>query len=657
VSVPIDPAELMRATMMVSAVIALWTARRVRRHQVAGGTALAWLLVAVGCWCITSTVHGLVESLPAKLVWAKIQYVAISTVGPLWLLFATQYAGTTWFAAPRTAAAEATGGKGTRIRAGHAARIAMWIIPAATIVLAVTNEWHRVLWTSVATTSSGAAIYAHGWWFFVAAAYNYALILAGTLLIARTLRRSPPAFRAQLFALIAACMVPWGGNMLYIAGWGPAPGIDVTPLGFAASVLLIAWTLHRNDLFDLVPVARDLVIDSLSDAMIVIDPSLRILDMNSAARELAMRKAAVTTHKGRWVGREVDSVFPLLKNTMLETTAVVSTSEIIMTAGEPAYFDIRMLPVRRRGRALGVWVIMLRDVTVERRAAAERDALQLRMQEQQRREGLSILASGLAHEFNNLLAGVVGNADLLAMEVPASSSMGSSVGAILLNAQRAADLVSKMLAYAGERHGSSARIDVDAMTRDLLDLVRASAGRHCTMTYDGQPALIDADPTQFRQVAMNLIINAAEAVSDAGQISISTGTQVLTTTELSAMRFGEGAAPGPYAFLAVQDNGVGMDERTLARLFQPFFTTKTNGGLGLAAVQGIVRGHRGALQVDSQPGVGSRFCVWFPLAESSHGEGDSRGGAGDRGKGTAPNPVPVKGDAESVPAFARVNAS
>jgi signal transduction histidine kinase len=277
--------------------------------------------------------------------------------------------------------------------------------------------------------------------------------------------------------------------------------------------------------------------------------------------------------------------------------------------------EVRMMPLRSRNGHVAAWVVLLRDITVQQAAAAERDALRERVQEQQRRESLSILAGGLAHDFNNLLAGIVGNADLLAMQIPSSSAMGSSVGAILLGAQRAADLVDKMLAYAGERHGGMDRIDIDGQVRDLLDLLRASAGRHCTMRHKGQPAEIEGDPTQVRQVIMNLIINAADAVDQGGEIHITTGVERLSFGQLRQMDFGTDSAPGRYAFVDVRDNGCGMTPETLRHIFDPFFTTKHSGhGLGLAAVQGIVLGHRGALRVDSDPSWGSRFRVWFPLA-------------------------------------------
>jgi len=236
------------------------------------------------------------------------------------------------------------------------------------------------------------------------------------------------------------------------------------------------------------------------------------------------------------------------------------------------------------------------------------------VQEQQKRESLSVLAGGLAHDFNNLLAGIIGNADLLAMQIPRSSELTSNVGAILLGAQRAADLVSKMLAYAGERHGASEDVDLDALVREMLDLLEASVARHCTLRYHGIPVHVFADPVQMRQVVMNLIINAAEAVDEeTGTVVVSVGAESLSADDLATMEHGDAAPPGDYAFVEVRDNGPGIDEVTLRHIFTPFYTTKPAGhGLGLAAVHGIVRGHRGALRVDTVVGRGTCFRVWLP---------------------------------------------
>jgi signal transduction histidine kinase len=570
--------------------MALWLGTLVqrRRPSAPGAGTFMWLMVAVGGWCLTSAFHTISTSLETKVVWAKVQYLFVASAPVFWLLFTAGYAGVAWSTSVRI-------------------RRALWVVPAVTIVMAATNEWHRAIWPVVSIEPNGGTIYAHGWWFWVAVLFNYALMGTGTVLLARSLRRSPPPFQTQLLAFIVAAVIPWAGNLIYLLGVA-APGFDLTPPAFAVSGLLFAWAIYRNHLFDLIPVARDMVVDSLSDAVIVLDPSRRILDANAAATELL-------AYDSDLIGRRIDTILPALADLPLSVSSVSTALDVSRPHGVEHY-DVRVMPVRTTKRESAAWVVLLRDVSDQRRAAAERDALQERVQEQQRRESLSVLAGGLAHDFNNLLAGIVGNADLLSLQVPPKSEMRSNVTAILLGAQRAADLVSKMLAYAGERHGSIARVDLDALTEELLDLLRASAARHCTLDYRGETALIDADPTQIRQLVMNLIINAAESVEEGtGRVSIASGTGRLTARQLGEMTFGQDAEPGDYAYLEVCDTGTGMDLETQRRIFTPFFTTKASGhGLGLAAVQGIVLGHRGALRVDSQPGAGTRFCVWFPLA-------------------------------------------
>lgn len=589
--------------LFVSAALALWAATLIQRRPAAPSTSAAvWMPIGVAIWCTTSAFHGLADALPTKIFWAKVQYGGMVLVPPMWLLFAGEYAGAVWAGDRRLRA----------LIIGFA---------AATFGLAATNEWHELIWSDVTLQPNGIAVYGHGGWFWLAVAVHYAEMLAGTAVFVQTLRRSPQAFRGQLLTVIAASIVPWLFNALYLLGLFAAPGFDLTPLAFAASTVLITWAIYRNQLFDLVPVARDMLIDSLSDAMIVVDPSRRILDMNAAARHLVAKR-------DDWLGAPLEQLFPLLNPIHLDR-AVRHSTTLISTAASKHY-EVRVMELRNRTHHHAASVLLLRDVTAQRKSAVEREALEQRVREQQKRESLSVLAGGLAHDFNNLLAGIMGNADLLALKVPPGSEQSSNVGAILFGAQRAADLVSKMLAYAGERHGSTERVDLDVLISELLDLLRASAGRHCTVTYEGHTAPIVADATQIRQVAMNLIINAAEAVEEgSGVVTITTGAEQLSAWQLADMKFGGEAKPGDYAFLHVRDNGPGMDEDTLNRIFNPFFTTKASGhGLGLAAVQGIVRSHRGALRVDSSRGAGSRFCVWFPLAAPDQASGPRPQGSG-----------------------------
>jgi PAS domain S-box-containing protein len=580
--------------LFICAGLSVWLVTLLRRRATARGARIfTALMLAVALWSVTSALHSLAGTIEQKLLWAKVQYISVASVPVLWLLFAAEYGG------PRLQRIE---------------HLLLWPVPIATMLLAATNEWHQAIWTSVRMEANGVTVYEHGWWFWIDALFNYALVCGGSIMLARAAQRSAPVFRAQIFALVGAAAVPLLANVVYLSG-ASVPGLDPTPLAFTASGLLFVWSVYRNHLFDLVPVARGMVVDSLTDAMIVLDPARRILDVNAAARRLAGGVDDL-------IGRQVDDVLPQLARLPLEATDSAPPVLFVTARGGSFRYDARVTPVGTDRGGEAAWVVLLRDVTDQWRAAHERDALQARMQEQQRRESLSVLAGGLAHDFNNLLAGIVGNADLLALQVPPKSEMRNNVTAILLGAQRAADLVSKMLAYAGERHGSTARVDLDVLTRELLDLLRAAAARHCTIEYQGSPACLDADPTQIRQVAMNLIINAAESVEEgSGVVVVTTGTGRLTPRQLGEMTFGQDSGPGDYVYLEVVDNGHGMDPQMLRRIFMPFFTTKTAGhGLGLAAVQGIVLGHRGALSVDSEPGRGSRFSVWFPAADGTNVE-------------------------------------
>jgi signal transduction histidine kinase len=592
---------LLSGVLLLGAAFALGVATFTgRRRSAPGKTPFLLLMAAVAVWCATSGFHALAESLEAKLWWARVQYLGIASVPPLWLLFAGEYADAGWTFDRRV-------------------RIAVWVVPILTVLAVATNDWHHAIWPSMRIDSSGLTVYGHGWAFWVAAAYNYLLVLEGTTQLVLALLYTPPPFRGQWLALIVAAVTPLVGNVLYISRITP-PGLDLTPVAFAASGILFVSALYRDHLFDLVPVARDAVVESLSDAVIVLDESRRTLDMNAAARRLAGDPET-------WVGQPVDALVPLvsgLGNDAVRDSSVTLVRDV--EGGQKEYFDARILRVRRPNWRSAAWVALVRDVSERTRAEAARTALEARVREQQKRESLSILAGGVARDFNELLAGIVVNADRLTLKVAPSSEMGESLGAILLAAQRAADLVDTLLAYAGERQGSPAPVDLDELVREMVGLLRGSAARHCALRYAGRPAPIDADPTQIRQVAMNLILNAIDAVdAQSGEIVVATGVDDLSGPQLAAVDCADDAVPGLYAYLDVADNGRGMDEATVGRIFQPFFTSRpSRRGLGLAAVQGIVHAHRGALRVESAPGQGTRFRVWFPLAAGRRVEAGTR---------------------------------
>jgi PAS domain S-box-containing protein len=258
-------------------------------------------------------------------------------------------------------------------------------------------------------------------------------------------------------------------------------------------------------------------------------------------------------------------------------------------------------------------LVIVRDITERKRAEEQRLAFERNMLETQRRESLGVLAGGVAHDFNNLLTTILGNAGLALMDLPLGSPLRGSIKQIESAAERAADLTRQMLAYAGKGRFLIQRVDLNSMIQENLRLLGASIGAGIALRYSLAPDLppIEGDIAQIRQVLMNLIINAAEAIGDQdGTIVLRTGLYEGDRTQLDAL-----GITGACVALEVADTGHGMDEATLTRIFDPFFTTKFTGrGLGLAAVQGIVRSHSGALRVASRPGHGSTITILLPAA-------------------------------------------
>lgn len=271
--------------------------------------------------------------------------------------------------------------------------------------------------------------------------------------------------------------------------------------------------------------------------------------------------------------------------------------------------------------ALHVFEGLAIDITAQKQAEAARLELERKLLEGQKLESLGLLAGGIAHDFNNLLSSILGNASMARLALKPDSGVDEQLRAIESASLRAAELCRQMLAYAGKGRFVVEPADLSMLVEDLLPLLRISIAHQAALKLDlprGLPA-VRADATQLRQIVMNLVLNAADAVADrAGEIELSTGVKTLDAAALAGCVAGADLPPGEYVFLEVRDNGAGMSVEVQAKIFDPFFTTKFSGrGLGLAAVLGIVRGHHGALRVESAPGRGSVFRLFLPPQRSS----------------------------------------
>jgi len=277
-------------------------------------------------------------------------------------------------------------------------------------------------------------------------------------------------------------------------------------------------------------------------------------------------------------------------------------------------------PLRDRSGAIKGGLVVTRDITPQKRAVEERARMEEQMFRSQKLESLGVLAGGIAHDFNNLLMGVLGNANLAEKEIPADSPLHARIGQISIAARRLADLTNQLLAYSGKGPFAKENLDISDLVREMGELLRPAVSRRAAIEYhfaNDLPAIV-ADGTQIRQIVLNLITNASDAIGEGnGSIDIRTGLLNASGEDLQNTYLADDLKPGLYVYLEVSDTGSGMDEETIAKIFDPFFTTKFTGrGLGLAAVLGIVRRHHGALQVRSVKGHGSRFRVLLPAANS-----------------------------------------
>jgi PAS domain S-box-containing protein len=258
------------------------------------------------------------------------------------------------------------------------------------------------------------------------------------------------------------------------------------------------------------------------------------------------------------------------------------------------------------------------DVTERRLQEAEHARIDEQVRHAQKLESLGVLAGGIAHDFNNLLVGVLGNASLALEELPEHAPARPLLEDMQVAARRAAELTRQLLAYSGKGRFVVEPVDLSSLVREMGRLLSAAVSKKARVIVELRDDLppVRADATQLRQVVMNLITNASDALRDApGTITIRTRRMVATHAWLAGAQVGADASEGDYLVLEVSDSGEGMDAATLSRLFDPFYSTKGPGrGLGLAAVLGIVRGHRGAVRISSTPDQGSTATVLLPAA-------------------------------------------
>ncbi len=315
-----------------------------------------------------------------------------------------------------------------------------------------------------------------------------------------------------------------------------------------------------------------------------------------------------------------------------------ATAKASIEAGSSVAFEVvaqgldgRQLPIEIRPRLLqhqgrSTRIAIVRDLSERKKEEAARAILDERLRRADKLESLGTLAAGVAHDFNNILTIIMAEVALARVAKETGRPLGDNLLAIDQAAERAAELCRQMLAYGGRAHIDQQRIDLSALIADMSVMVESAVAKRASLRWQLEPGLrpVLGDSTQLRQVLLNLVLNACEATSaPTSEISIATGALHLASPAPGRTASGDELGAGDYVWLEVTDAGAGMDATTAARMFDPFFTTKALGrGLGMASVIGIIRGHRGAIDVESELGRGTRIRVWLPAAAAAAADGD-----------------------------------
>jgi two-component system NtrC family sensor kinase len=358
------------------------------------------------------------------------------------------------------------------------------------------------------------------------------------------------------------------------------------------------------------------ILETVDEGFLVIDRDLRVRTANRAVGELLGRPAAQITDRTcdeiargafRFCGRDCDSCAVTRTFTSGQPQTMVESNQSGLHT--MLFVQIKTFPLRDHAGQVSAVIVILNDISTQKRLEAQ-------LLQSQKMEAIGLLAGGVAHDFNNILSAIIGYASILQMKIPPDAPLRPNVDQVLAAAQRAASLTQGLLAFSRKQIINPKPLEVNDRVRRIERLLRRIIGEDIDLAvrYASEDRTILMDAGQLEQVIINLATNARDAMPAGGVLRIETGTAAMDAEFIGRHGFGQA---GHYAVITVSDTGTGMDEQTRMHIFEPFFTTKEIGkgtGLGLSTVYGIVKQNNGFILCDSEPGSGSTFRLYFPLA-------------------------------------------
>ncbi|MBD3393249.1 MAG: PAS domain S-box protein [Chitinivibrionales bacterium] len=360
--------------------------------------------------------------------------------------------------------------------------------------------------------------------------------------------------------------------------------------------------------------------ESVVDGIAIMDMEGRLVEVNPAFSVI--------------YGYEHDELIGMHASALISEEHRNTLKNFVATVRENGGFSAETVDLRKDGSRINVKVrgtsihaggndyllAVIEDVTGEKEAQKERDRLQEQLRQSEKMQAIGQLAGGVAHDFNNQLAGIMGYADMLHEKTRDNPLLFRYAERILTGVQRAADLTAQLLAYARKGNYRTVKLDMHGVIDEVVTLLKHSIDKRIDIVLElkAPRPFVNGDPTQLQNALLNLALNARDAMPGGGTLRFRTENRIVGKSGRGPN--GAGLEPGPYLQIEVIDNGVGMDSQTQRHVFEPFFTTKEQGkgtGMGLAAVYGTLKSHNGCVSVTSAPGRGARFSLLVPLAERS----------------------------------------
>ncbi len=579
---------LLAVSVVMSLVLALFAWRR---HPAPGALEFALLMLATAEWSLTFALELGGVDLNRMVFWARMEYFGVVSLSSLWLLLAIRYTGREKWLASR------------KLRL-------LFIVPLLTLLAIWTNEAHNLMWSNVVIDSSAPfpiLDWTRGVGFWAFTVYSYILLLIGTVLLVEAVFRSKELYRGQAAVLLIGALVPWVGSALYLLGFEVFERLVPTPVLFTITGLTIAWGLFRFQLLDIVPVAREAVLESMGDAVIVLDAQNRIVDLNPAAQQI------IDSPTPAVIGSLLSQVLPISQEFVECACDESEANEELVLEDESLRghtFDPRMSPLYDRRGNLAGRLLVLRDIT-DRKAMEEA----LRLAHDQAMEASrmkSRLLANVSHELRTPLGAVLGYCEFLreGSYGTISDQQAETLDKVIESTNYLSELVSQLLDQAQIEAGHLALNIVPFSLRGMVDRVESKLsmgarpkGLALTFTVDDDvPGTLVGDERKAEQILLNLVGNA------------------LKFTNEGEVRVRAYCPDARHWAMQVSDTGPGIPSDMQYQIFEPFArvdnsVTREHGGvgLGLSIVEQLTTMMGGRIELETRVGEGSTFTVFLPL--------------------------------------------